>query len=400
MKYSFLYCMSALFLVLAATPGFTQDIPVPPDVAKAPADATCTDSGLCTKVLKPGTGKEHPAAWDKVTVNYSGWTTDGNMFDSSVKRGQPATFPLNRVIPGWTEGLQLMVTGETRRLWIPENLAYNGMKGRPAGMLVFDVEMLSFERQPEPPPAPATPKDVKAPPADAIKSASGLATKVIKAGSGKVHPTQNSKVTFEYSGWTTDGKMFDSSIMRGKPVTVPMGQIVPGWAEGMALMVEGEKRRMWIPEDLAFKGHEGAPKGMIVIDAELKKIEEMPPPPPVPADVAAAPEDAKKTASGLAWKVLSPAKGTEHPSPSSTVTVEYTGWTTDGKMFDSSITRGRPATFPLNQVIAGWTEGLQLLSRGEKARFWIPEDLAYKGKDGAPKGMLVFDVELLDFNLD
>ena len=76
------------------------------------------------------------------------------------------------------------------------------------------------------------------------------------------------------------------------------------------------------------------------------------------------------------------------------MTVHYTGWTTDGKMFDSSVTRGEPATFPLDEVIAGWTEGVQLMVEGEKTRFWIPENLAYKGQQ-PPFGMLVFDVELL-----
>ena len=80
---------------------------------------------------------------------------------------------------------------------------------------------------------------------------------------------------------------------------------------------------------------------------------------------------------------------------SSTVTVHYSGWTTDGKLFDSSVVRGQPATFPLNRVIAGWTEGLQLMVVGEQRRLWIPEALAYKGAEGAPKGMLVFDVELI-----
>jgi peptidylprolyl isomerase len=74
--------------------------------------------------------------------------------------------------------------------------------------------------------------------------------------------------------------------------------------------------------------------------------------------------------------------------------VQYTGWTTDGKMFDSSVVRGQPATFAVDGVIPGWTEGLQLMFEGEKARFWIPEKLAYEGKK-APYGMLVFDVELI-----
>ena len=116
-------------------------IPAPDDVAAPPKDAKTTASGLATKVLKKGEGKKHPGPTDQVTVHYTGWTTDGKMFDSSVVRNEPATFPLNRVIAGWTEGVQLMVAGEKRRLWIPEKLAYQGM---PAGMLVFDVELLSI----------------------------------------------------------------------------------------------------------------------------------------------------------------------------------------------------------------------------------------------------------------
>ncbi len=96
----------------------------PADVAAAPADSTKTESGLASKVLQAGTGDEKPTAADTVTVHYSGWTTDGKMFDSSVDRGEPTSFPLGQVIAGWTEGMQLMVVGEKRRFWIPEDLAY------------------------------------------------------------------------------------------------------------------------------------------------------------------------------------------------------------------------------------------------------------------------------------
>ena len=122
-----------------------QAIPAPPDVAAPPADAPKTASGLASKVLKAGKGTVHPGPTSRVTVHYSGWTTDGKMFDSSVVRKEPATFPLNRVIPGWTEGVQLMVEGETRRFWIPVELAYNNREGRPKGMLVFDVELIRIE---------------------------------------------------------------------------------------------------------------------------------------------------------------------------------------------------------------------------------------------------------------
>ena len=122
-----------------------KTIPAPPDVAAPPADAAKTASGLVTKVIKPGTGTAHPRANSKVNVHYSGWTTDGQMFDSSVARNEPISFGLNQVIPGWTEGVQLMVEGEQRRLWIPEKLAYGGQRGAPQGMLVFDVELIKIE---------------------------------------------------------------------------------------------------------------------------------------------------------------------------------------------------------------------------------------------------------------
>lgn len=118
--------------------------------------------------------------------------------------------------------------------------------------------------------------------------------------------------------------------------------------------------------------------------------------PSVPADVAAPPADAQKTASGLAHKVLKAGTGTQHPTPMSTVRVHYTGWKTDGEMIDSSVVRGEPAEFGLFQVIDGWTEGLQLMTVGETRRFWIPGSLAYDGKPGRPQGMLVFDIELLE----
>lgn len=116
-------------------------------------------------------------------------------------------------------------------------------------------------------------------------------------------------------------------------------------------------------------------------------------PVPPPPDVAAPPKDAKKTKSGIAYKVVTPGTGKERPTATSEVRVHYTGWTTDGKMFDTS-TGGAPAEFPLNGVIKGWTEGVQLMVVGEKTRFWIPEPLAYGGRR-APYGMLVFDIELL-----
>src|SRR6185295_9359380 len=121
--------LSAIVFALATAGASAQTpapsaIPAPPNVAAPPADAVKTASGLATKVVTPGSGKDHPSKDDVVTVHYTGWKTDGTMFDSSVARGKPSSFGVGRVIAGFGEGLQLMVPGEKRRLWIPEPLAY------------------------------------------------------------------------------------------------------------------------------------------------------------------------------------------------------------------------------------------------------------------------------------
>ncbi len=123
-------------------------IPAPPDVAAPPAGALTTPSGLASKVLRVGLGSIRPGPRSTVRVHYTGWTTDGKMFDSSYRQGGPVPLTLDMVIPGWTEGLQLMVVGEQRRFWIPGALAYDkipdspGMPPNPKGMLVFDIELL------------------------------------------------------------------------------------------------------------------------------------------------------------------------------------------------------------------------------------------------------------------
>ena len=373
-------------------------IAVPENVSAAPADAIKSASGLASIVLNAGTATEHPSAEDTVSVHYSGWTLDGKMFDSSVERGEPTSFPLNRVIKGWTEGLQLMVVGEKRRFWIPADLAYgeNPGNGAPGGMLVFDVELLTIDKAPK---APKTPEDVAAPPVKAIVSETGLASLLLEAGTETERPTASDIVTVHYSGWTTDGNLFDSSVMRGEPISFPLNGVIKGWTEGLQLMVVGEKRRFWIPAALAYgeTPPPGAPAGMLVFEVELLSFKKAPPAPTVPEDVAAVPESAEKTASGLASRVLTAGTGTVHPTANSEVEVHYSGWTLTGEMFDSSVTRGETITFPLNRVIKGWTEGVQLMVVGEKRRFWIPATLAYgeSPANGAPGGMLVFDVELL-----
>lgn len=364
-----------------------QNLQAPADVAKAPEDAHVTESGLASTVLTPGTGTDKPTSTSTVTVHYTGWkSSDGSMFDSSVARGEPTSFPLNRVIAGWTEGLQLMVEGEKRRFWIPEDLAYGPEvpgSGRPGGQLVFDVELISYERGPEPIQVPA----------DAAKTESGIAYVVTQAGEGAT-PSAEQNVKFHFTFRDPAGQVLQSSSQSG-PQTAPMDKLPPFFTDLFVVMKDGSKVDAYIPGQML-----GANFEIVKCELELLGVSDPIPAPTVPEDVAAVPVTAKTTQTGLAYRVLTPGKGGAKPTASSTVTVHYSGWETDGEMFDSSVVRGEPTSFPLGQVIAGWTEGLQLMSKGETTRFWIPEQLAYGPKQegsGRPGGLLVFDVELIDF---
>lgn len=235
---------------------------------------------------------------------------------------------------------------------------------------------------------PAPPADLTAPPADAERAENGLVTKRLTAGTGTEKPAADSLLRVRYTVWRADGSLVQH-VPAPRALFIGVPKMIPGWGQAAQQMVAGETRRAWIPKELTGgKGEQG-----LVIDTELVEIVA---PPTTPADVAAPPADATVTASGLAYKVLSPGTGADHPKRSSIVEVHYSGWTTDGRLFDSSVLRGQTAKFPLNGVIQGWTEGLQLMVEGEKTRFWIPAKLAYANDKSRPQGMLVFDVELVD----
>ena len=144
------------------------------DAAGKEEGAVTSPTGLVFRTLKPGTGQS-PAATDTVKVHYTGTLMDGTVFDSSVQRGQPAEFPLNGVIPCWTEGVQKMKVGEKAKLTCPADIAYGAMGHPPVipggATLVFEVELLEIRPKPSPAPASSavTPPAPKASPLPAPK---------------------------------------------------------------------------------------------------------------------------------------------------------------------------------------------------------------------------------------
>ena len=374
-------------------PATPQPVQVKPpfDLENPPADATKTASGLTYKKIVTDPAGTAPKRNDTVMISFTGWDPSTGKTFFSTEEGKPLPLNLASAAPGFVEGMQLLKKGEKAMFWVPPDIGY---KNKPQGTpkeLAYEVELVDID------PAPAIPADVANPPADVQKTKGGIPFVVVRQGTGKDKAKDWDDLTFNYTAWDATGRMFDSTEMKKRPQTAAPYREPKPLEEVLTGMTAGERVRFWVKADDMRKGQKvpGMPDGQLCYEVELLTITPGVEPPPVPADVAKPPPDAKKTAKGVFYKVLKAGTGTVHPTPNDTVRVNYTGWTTDGKMFDSSVVRKQPATFNLHGVIAGWTDGIPTMTVGEKARFWIPEELAYKGAPGQPQGMLVFDVELL-----
>jgi FKBP-type peptidyl-prolyl cis-trans isomerase len=234
-------------------------------------------SGLEIWDVKEGTGNEvKPGA--KVKVHYTGWLTNGTVFDSSVIRQEPIEFPLNGVIKGWQEGIPGMKVGGVRRLKIPAELAYgNKQRGKiPANStLVFEVEMLATEADPEAPePGQKKPEfpDIKAKEWKKVGK-DGLEIWDVVEGKGEA-VKEGAKVTVFYSGWLTNGKPFDSNF-GDRAITFGLDEVIKGWGQGIPGMKPGGVRRLKIPPELGY-GKRGAgddipPDSVLIFEVKLVK---------------------------------------------------------------------------------------------------------------------------------
>jgi peptidylprolyl isomerase len=251
-------------------------LPPPADAAAAPDNAERTDSGLACVVLRKGTGTEHPSTYDTVKMHQVVWTTDGKMHMNTGNRGNAIEFEVTKsVLPGLRESIELMVEGEKRRCWIPGRLAFGEVvegapqDDKPRGTMIYELDLVSLRKATW---LPDAPEDVATVPADAVKSESGLAWRVLKEGTGDKRPSPASLVSMNYTAWTTDGNVFTSTAKNGLPRSTSVSGTIPGVREGLQLMVLGEKRRLWIPAELAYARQPGRPQGMLVYDIELVAI--------------------------------------------------------------------------------------------------------------------------------
>jgi peptidylprolyl isomerase len=382
----------------AATRRKVQQIDPPAGVTitAPPADAVKSADGLVFKSLGEGSGAA-PSKNDNVTLEITTWNAKGDTLASTKVHGKPIPVALaTNTSAGFVEAITMMKKGGHAIFWVPPEIGHKAKTPGPAAKdatetLAFEVTLVDVK------PAPAIPPDVAAPPADAKKTAKGVSFVVLKPGTGKDQLRYFDTATYQYTGWDTTGHMFDSSEMRAQPRSASPFREPVGLEEALTQLVVGERARVWIPAEMT-KGGAQVPDGQLTYEIELVSIKPaVKAPPPTPPDVAAPPKDAQKTASGVFYKEIKPGDGKSHPAATDTVTVNYTGWTTDGRMFDSSFMAGKPTPMPLNGVIKGWTDGIPTMTTGGTTRFWIPVELAYNHAKGKPDGMLVFDVELVSF---
>ncbi|MEE8370750.1 MAG: FKBP-type peptidyl-prolyl cis-trans isomerase [Sphingomonadales bacterium] len=249
---------------------------------------------------------------------------------------------------------------------------------------------------------PVSAKDSKTPPLSPPKGAQqlepGLSYKVLKKGRGPLISDEFLVLRTLTDAWKDDGTRTSTAETDGLS-TVQLRQVknsLPVMATILANMRVGEKRRWWVSKDLIPEGSRALEKAGYVMDITLVDTVK---PLPAPENVAQIPSEARLTKDGIGILTLKAGDGQNHPKLENDIEVHYSGWTTDGRMFDSSQLRKQTATFPLGRLIEGWQLAIPELTKGEIARIWIPGALAYDNRADrpfSPKGMLVFDVEIVD----
>jgi peptidylprolyl isomerase len=249
----------AAFLA-AAGPAAAAD----PPPAEPPPEAERNPYGLATIRLAEGFGEEHPDDNDYVGFHFTVWTSAGVQFQSTGD-GQPVASLMEKISPAWREGLKLMVRGEKRRLWIPEHLAPKSAEA-PKGDVICDLELTGLRKVPDLAAADLTP------PADAERTPFGAYSRRLEKGTGTETAEAAEGVVAHFTLYTEDGKVLDSTQLRNRATYFPYDRVMPAFADALKRMTEGERRRIWIPGNVANGQWVGSPKGMLIFDVTVAKI--------------------------------------------------------------------------------------------------------------------------------
>lgn len=405
--------------------------------AAMPAGFIKTATGLQYKIVTHGTGSRHPQKGDRLEMHIHVYKNDSALFDSrAMNNGKPVPFQVQEAqFKGDPiEGFMKMVAGDSAVMRLPvDSLIKQNkqmMPGMKAGdMLVYHVALVSvksdaeYKTEQETKAAAQVKIDQEAIVAylkqhniQAQHTASGLYYVIHQEGTGETGKP-GVTVSVNYTGKLLNGKTFDSNtdpeFKHQQPFSLVLGtgSVIKGWEEGLALLKKGTKATLYIPSGLAYGSQDRSPtipaNSVLVFDVEILDMANQ-------TDI----DDkliqsylkdhnmkAEKTASGLYYSITKQGSG-EKPAAGQTVSVNYTGMTTDGRKFDSNVDSAfhhvSPFEFALGRgaVIKGWDEGIALLKPGTKATLLIPSGMAYgsRGQGGAipPNAVLIFDVELVE----
>lgn len=437
----------AVSLGLSAT-SVAQDMP---NGVKLKDGFTVLKSGLEYKVVKHGTGKKKAANTDHAELFIHVYLDDSVIFDSrkmyNATKPVPVTIQAPKANGDLMEGFMLLVAGDSAIFRVPVDSMLKGgaqpMPGMKQGVnqkMRYEVQVVSIRTEAEDKKfneeQAGKQKGIdektltdyfKKKGIKATKTASGLYYTVSKQGTGPLAQV-GQVLSVNYTGKLLNGSTFDSNtdtaFKHPEPFKVPIGKgnVIKGWDEGFLLFNKGTKAVLYIPSTLAYGSQDRSPQipanSILVFEVELLDIEDAPKPAPQvdPAEQAKIDDKllqeyfaknnikAEKTASGLYYSISQKGLGPKAASGKK-VTMNYTGRTMDGKVFDSNtdpkFNHVSPFTFTLGvgQVIRGWDEGVQLLQLGSRGSFYIPSGMAYgpSGMGGSipPNSVLIFDVELV-----
>lgn len=240
------------------------------------------------------------------------------------------------------------------------------------------------------------------PPKDAPISTSGIVSVILNKGTGTIRPKLKDRVKVHYAGWAADGRLFDSSENSGAPPILAVDGVIKGWTEVLQTMVEGEKRRIWIPANLAFgtKGRPGRPGGNLIYDIELISIEMNPGIPEPPKDLIKAPADAVLEKSGAAWKTVGAGQGTPVPVEAQRIRIHYTIWLANGDLFHTTRVKAEAAILDVASLSPVLKDAFKEMRQGEKRLIWLPAGKVAAGafQPKLPQGQSVMEVVLDGFD--
>lgn len=364
----------------------------------ATAQFTTTESGLMYNILKPGNGK-HPQNGYRVWIEYTGWLDDSTVFSSTDEYGNVDVWMGHgQITKGWEEALPLVGEGGEMQIVVPPHLGYgdNEVNGIPRNStLHFDIKVIQVDSC-----APIAPYDIKN--AEPHKLANGITYYTIDHGHGNCAKAGDN-VYIHYTGWLPDGAIYTTTRQSANALrfTAGVGETFAGLDTALMLMSEGAKCRFVIPGDMAYgdKGYSNRipPHSDLTLDIEMVRIS-----PGIHVEKwDATGHDTLSTASGLRYIIIEQGEGPLIEADN-IVTAHYSGYFTNGQLFDSSVKREEPIKYPVGAglILDGWNEASLLMRKGSRFQLLVPSHLAY-GEEGLPPTIpanadLIFDVEILD----